>query len=450
MGGIEMITHSHSTKAGTGGEFSGTLQDLVIVGGGIGGTSAAEALAACIEKEQREITAGRLPPEHARFSGISEVSLLLGGSSLAFAPPAGEFAEYLTLAGTDTIRRDHKLFEQQNRAERLFKDHGFNVRQNTIAQKVSMTDHEFFSIQAVQNGRAYFIEAKKMIFALGHSLRETPTELRTHIIRGTGDLCQRLCAFHQAAAPRHHALDKFLSQFKPMEDGIIRIGLVGFGASCVEAIKIFHSLLAPPSHTRPYFHTVCSGTPVQFTIIDSGLARFYGSKSIHLLEYLQICHQKVEGSDEPGSLLTKRDEELHKQAVRMRIADLLASNQLQVVGSRLDWENVRLHDGLLQVPLAGASRESFSCVIDCAPFITGIGPKHRDIISELPVLTFTPYSDQAWHVQLSNESYRSLVGLVGAAFHPPRDWDAGAIFKQALQTICDLFPLKPERSTSLS
>lgn len=290
------------------------------------------------------------------------------------------------------------------------------------------------------------MQARKIILALGHSLRETPDELQTHIIRGTGELCRRLSELHAPASAKEQTLDAFLSRFRPMEDGVIHIAIVGFGASCVEAIKIFHSLLAPPDPTHPFFHTVRSLAPVQFTLIDSGISRFFGSKPIDLMEYIRNCHEKVEGSDDPGSLLKKRDEELQKQAVQTRFSTLMRSGQLKVIGSRLNWNEVRLHDGLVQVPMSDGGSKSFSCVVDCAPFINGIGPKHRDLLAGLPALKITPHRDGAWHVDLRDESFRSQVGLVGAAFRPPSDWDATAIFRHAVQTVLDLFPSKSEPS----
>lgn len=415
-------------------------EDLVIVGGGVGGTSAAEALMACLKREREDLLSGEVRSHDARFQGLSKVSFLTGGRSLAFNPTSGDFAKYLTVIGSETLCRDAVLSKQRKLVEENFAENHFSVRSGVFAEKIRLNRHGLFSITAKESGTRSTVTSRRLILALGHTLRPTPAELRGHIIRGAGELCRQLDEVKQCNMTREAAFDTFFSRFKAVTDETLSIGLVGFGASCLEVIKVFCALLEPPSVEYPYFRLPVSNRPVVFTLIDSGLARFFGSGSVDLMEYLRVGLEKIMGSREQGSVLTRQEEESFRVAAKSRIANLLRAGQLRVVPSKCDWSSIRLNDGIIECRLNESEIQNFSCIIDCAPFLPGVGEQHRETIKDLQGLTWSQMDGGGWKVQLRGEELRSTIGLVGAAFSPRSEWDGRAIFKQSLDTVLGMFP----------
>jgi hypothetical protein len=225
-----------------------------------------------------------------------------------------------------------------------------------------------------------------------------------------------------------------------MPDGRIHVGLVGFGASFTEAIKIFHSLLVPPTEEHPYFHTARSRTPVHFTLLEPYLNRFFGTNPIDLMEFFASVLEPDPRYEHLKSADAKSQEMEQKNAFRSRVRQLCRHGQLDCVPARLIWESVALIDGVVEGNATDRGRHMYSCVVDCAPFIEGIGEQHKRVLEEIPDLSFAQIGGKEWRAELRTESSKSQIGLVGAAFCPRDTWDAAMIYDHSMKTVQQLFP----------
>lgn len=406
-------------------------QDLVIIGGGPSGVTAAMRLLSGLEEDKHG----------QRFSGLSSASLLAGGDSLAFPSVNGDWARFFTLFGSETIRRGETLARARQFTKRHFSERGFSFRENTFARKVLQTPDREFTISASVGGETLQLTAQKVIVAFGHTLKERPNELHEYVFRGTLDLCTRL-QNHQEAGDPSHCVDHLLSRFTRTANGVVRVGMIGLGSTFLEAIKIFHALLIPPQSDRDVFRTAVSHTPVEFVLFDSRLG---GSSSpVHnMMEFIQAFHNHIKEEDQPGNLLTREGVQTYKRAEMGRFQELVNTSQITVIPERFDWSSIKIVDRMLHCHSQSNRVDQLSCIVDCSPFQTGISRQQRAILQEIPGLTFHATSDETFETELSDKSMADRIALVGAAFAPKDKWGLGTMNQNGIEAIESLFPRCP-------
>lgn len=412
--------------------------DVVIIGGGPSGVSAAMQLAENVDIERQASVHGlaHIP----RFARISRVSLLSGGNSLAFSPVAGEFGAYFTLAGSDSVRRDDSLQRGRDYVENRFKSLGFDFRNNCVAKKVTLTPDNSFRIRIRGSSGESVLEAKKLMLALGHTLKERPQELREHIFSGTSDLCRRLTGELKSTSNHQECLDRLLSSYKRMGDGCIRIALIGLGSTFTEAMKIFHALLDPPNSCRDVYRTRGSRTPIKFVLYAPQLAGETPPIE-QMLRQLRIFHSYITGSNKPDSFMNIiHDVESYKAAELRRLEEFVRTKQLQITTERFDWDSIRRSDGGIAVQSASGTWEEFSCILDCSPFRVGIDDKQRTLIEEISPLRFTPTDQGTWMTDLKDEAFSNRLALIGSAFIAKDRWGLGTINQDVTAAFEKLFP----------
>lgn len=413
-------------------------QDLVIVGGGASGISAAMRLA---EKVEAGLGHGPLPSgQKPRFGDLSRVSLLHGGESLAFSPVAGEFGNYLTLSGSDCIRRDETLRKCRDHVETKFRKLGFDFRKNSFAQKITWRPDSQFQIRVSDPGQGGLIETSKLILALGHTLKERPQELREFIIPGTNGLCQRLSQELPASANQRECMDRVLSSYKRVGDNTIRIAVVGLGSTFLEAVKIFYALLEHPEHPRGLYRTCKTHRTIELVLFDHRLTDD-SSPTEQMLAKVKNFHAHLKGYTKPDSFMTViEDVEPYKAAELHRITEFVRTNQLRIQAERFNWDSLRAADGGIQVRRATGEVQEFSCVLDCAPFHEGIDAKQKKIIEGIDALQFTPTSQGTWMTSLKDQTFSNRLALIGAAFVDKYKWGLATMNEQACRSLDALFP----------
>lgn len=375
-----------------------------------------------------------------RFAGLSRVSFLVGGASLAFSPVPGEFGAYLTLAGSDSARRDAALQRCRDYVEAGFKSLGFDFRNNCVAQKITLTPDNRFRIRVSGTHQESVLESKKLILALGHTLKERPQELRDYIFSGTNDLCRRLSREIKGSSSHQECLERVLSGYTRRADGSIRIALVGLGSTFTEAMKIFHTLLDPPNGVREVYRTRGSRTPIEFVLYAPQLAGDTPPVE-QLLRKVRIFHSYITGSNKPDSLMTIVDNvESYKAAELRRLEEFVRTGQLQITTERFDWDSIRLSDGGITVQSASGTFEEFSCILDCSPFRVGIDEKQKCLIEEITPLRFTPTDQETWMTDLKDETFSNRLALIGSAFVAKDRWGLGTISEHATTALQKFFP----------
>ena len=412
--------------------------DLVIVGGGPSGLSAAMRLVENIASERN--AHGQRPNHIPRFGGLSRVSFLIGGKSLAFSPVEGEFGAYLTLSGSDSARRDESLQRCRDYAEGRFKSLGFDFRKNCAAQKVTVTPDNRFRIRVHGPNEDSFIETKKLILALGHTLKQRPQELREHILSGTNDLCCRLTRELKSSSNHQECLDRLMSGYTRMADGTIRIALVGLGSTFLEVIRIFHALLDPPNGPRDLYLTRRSRTPIEFVLYAPQLTGDTPPTE-QMLNKVGIFHSYITGASKPDTFLNViHDVESYKAAELHRLEEFVRTKQLQVTTQRFNWDSIRRSDGGIFVQSANGAFEEFSCILDCSPFAVGIDEKQKEVIDHISALRFTPTDHGTWMTDLKDETFSNRLAIIGSAFIEKDRWGLGTMNEHATTALKALFP----------
>ena len=412
-------------------------KDLVIVGGGPSGVTAAMRLIHDMEQDAAEsLQKGTTP---TRFKGLSSVTMLAGGPSLAFSPVTGDFGAFLTLYGSDKTRRDETLASSTRFVERKFAHYRFDFKKKAFAKTIEVGPDQRYLIATETTEGPRMLSAKKLVLAVGHSLKERPLEVQEHVFKGTNDLCSHLQAQSPLAKSREECLDRLLSKCQRTPDGSVRIGLVGMGLTFLEVIKIFHALLDPPHGPHRAYRTRGSGIPVQFVLYDprfnAGIDPIDG-----MVIHLDNFHAHISNDPEPGSLLTAEGVAAYKRAEKGRIHDLVRTKQVSVVPERFDWSSIHLNQGAVVSSRKDGRQERFSLVIDCSPFNVGISKEQRALMVGIPALNFTPTPDGTFQAELQRDTPATSIALVGAAFAPRDKWGLGTLNEQGMQAVDSLFP----------
>lgn len=376
-------------------------------------------------------------------SGISSVSLLLGGGSLAYSPVQGPFAEYLTESGFERSPREGVLSRFRDSLESEFHSRGFEFDRSARASKVKLSADGRFRVETSRaEGRSYF-EAEKVVLALGHTLRDIPAELRRNVIQGAGELCVKLTEELPHSSSREECLARLLSRYPRTAEGIVRIGLAGVGASMIEVVKIIESLLDKPSDPSDKYRTRGHGTPVELVIFDAEVGR-EGSLFDGLCSRLRRFLSSSEVTTFQSPLSVAQEIEKFKRNAETRLVRFNSSRQLQVVPSRVDWTRLMLQEGFI-VPSTDISELSapLSVLIDCAPFEQGIDGEQRAVIEELPILNFQQLKPSLWSASRVEQQCKGRLALAGAAFRPKTEWAALRMYTQACQIIDEFYGQPP-------
>lgn len=385
-------------------------------------------------------TSADSPPRTAQApSGISSVSLLLGGSSLAYSPVQGPFSEYLTVSGLDRFPRGGELSYFRDSLEPEFQSRGFEFDRTARATKVKLSASGGFRIETCRDEGTSSFEAEKVVLALGHTLRDISVELRRNVIQGAGELCAKLSEELPNSSTKEECLGRLLSRYPRTAEGVVRIGLAGVGASMIEVVKILESLLDKPSSPSDRYRTRGPGTPVELVVFDAEVGR-EGSLFDGLCWHLRRFLSYVAAEATEGAPSRAQEVEEFKRNAEARLIRFDSSHQLQVVPSRVDWDRVMLHDGFILPALnSSVSSTPLSVLIDCAPFEQGIGREQRNVIEDLPVLNLEQLKPSLWKASRVDNLCKGRLALAGAAFRPKTEWGAQLMHTQAQQIIDEFY-----------
>lgn len=418
-------------------------QDLVIVGGGPAGITAAMRLVHEMEQSRTTNNGSKLDEE--RFKDLSGVTLLAGGNSLAFSPGVGEFGKFLTLYGSELRRRDETLQGSRNFVQSKFASHNFNFKRNEFARSIEVSRDKRFIIATDSGKSQHEISARKLILAIGHSLKERPAELDTYLFRGTNDLCTKLQSLLPGADSQEDCLDQLLARFRRTSEGAVRIGLVGLGATFLEAIKIFHALLDPPQHDGDVYRTRGSRTPVEFLLYDDRLKNDTCATKA-LVSAVRNFHSHISDSPTPDTLLTADGVKRYKAAEIGRIEAFVQTGQLDTVPERFNWETTKIVDDMVIASSPNGRCDTLSCIVDCSPFNAGINHAQRKLLAKIPSLTFHENQDGTFTAEQRDTGGHASLALVGAAFAPKERWGLGTMNEHGINAIETLFPRLPLRT----
>jgi len=259
------------------------------------------------------------------------------------------------------------------------------------------------------------------------------------VIRGTGELCARLAQLHDDSAPLAASLDRFLDDTAPSPNGVFRLGLVGLGASFLEAVKIIHGLLERDIAGAAGDLRTRRGRRLELVLFDGHLGGDL-SPTEALCAAIRNYQRFLHGMPGSGPHFSETAVEACKLGERNRIEDLIGTGQLSVVPRRLEWSAVRCNEGRLVVHEGGGGTEIFSVLVDCSPFIEGLSPAQVALLSECSAIQVQPDDSGVWRATHADPSFRRSIALVGAAFAPKERWAVGAINAQIEAAIDDLFP----------
>lgn len=407
------------------------------------GLAVAKATIEYLRTHEGSMSSDTTPHAAVTSAGISSVSLLLGGSSLAYSPIQGPFSEYLTVSGFDRFPRSGELSYMRDSLEPEFHRRGFNFDRTARASKVTLSPSGMFRIETSHHDGNSCFEAEKVVLALGHTLRALPGELRGNVIQGAGELCVKLTEELPLCGNREECLGRLLSRYPLTTDGVVRIGLAGVGASMIEVVKILESLLDKPSSLTDKYRSRGSGTPpVELVIFDADIGRegtLFDGVCWHLRRFLSyVTAEAVE-----GDRVRAQEVEEYKRNAEARLIRFGLRGQVQVVPSRVDWDRVRLQDGfLLATTESSPCPAPLSVLIDCAPFEQGIGREQRAVIEELPLLNFHQLKPSLWKATRKEELCKGRLALAGAAFRPKTEWGVQLLHAQAKEIIGEFYRSK--------
>jgi hypothetical protein len=383
----------------------------------------------------RSQSSEKVGPQGALSFKVAHVRLLSGGKSLAYSPFKGEFAEFLTVSGTDRYRRDHALAHYRAHIETQFRLRRFDFSRMIKATRITETSTGTFRIETSGVDGSGAFEAKKAVLALGHSLKEVAPHLQKYVIQGGGHLCEQLRNELAAGVPKSECLGRLLSRFKRTENGAVRIGLIGVGATTIEVVKVFETLLEPPSEANSRYRTKGSGIPVEFVVFAPQVPPDCATAPA-LFELMS----RGFGPDEVDGRPQSEEFVVYKRESVDRFRRLFSAGQLDVERRRFNWDDIIIHDeGVIEGTEAGAPR-MFSCLIDCAPFIEGFGRAQRSVIQDLAGLHLWSIGNGGWRAQRDEVRHKGRLALVGAAFSPKVRWLVNHFQVQARQTMDEFYP----------
>ncbi len=404
------------------------IADLAIVGGGMSGLAVAGELLSRIElKGERESPFLAEIPSHVR--------LLCGGKSWAYSPVEGQFGDYLTVSGTDKYRRDDALQYHRDKTERGFRKLGYSFEKGVHARGIRDTDDNTFEVTAQSTSGTETFRVKKIVLALGHTLKEVPVALQPYVILGGGDLCQRLSNELTAGVSREECIERLLSHYKRMPDGVVRIALVGLGATTIEVMRVFESLLSPPTQESDKYLTKSSRTPVEFVVYAPNIS---GSKS-HVAALFEEMNRSFGPDGTP-------EKPLHPEFISYKLESVARfrriheAGQLTVLPRRFEWNDLCVHEDVVIEGVRQSISQPFSCIVDCSPYVEGFGTEQRHLLMGLEDLHMWKVSEGAWRAVRDDEVHKGRLALVGSAFTAKSKWLVPTFQQQAREIIDEFFP----------
>jgi hypothetical protein len=366
------------------------------------------------------------------------MSLLASGESQAYAPIRGPFSEFLTLSGSDKHPRVNGLDLLTGIVSDMFRERSFHFERDTRATRVTTSQSGAFRVEARRGGESLEFESDKLVLALGHTMKEVSCELRHHVILGAGELCRRLANELPLAGSKEGALDRLLAQYKRFNGETVRIGLVGLGASMIEVVKIFETLLGKPDEVDHRYRTQGSGIPVELVIYDHH-SRIDGS----LFDgFRRNLRQLLSVSPEVDMLPESRE---FNEVAEARFVNFAKSAQIRVVPDWINWSRVVLSDGFVIPKTEPASNsEVLSVIIDCAPFMEGIDQQQKEVIEDLDMVKFDQIEPSRWRAPQVDPAWKRRLAFVGACALPRGQWSIPSIEAQVKQIVEDFYSAQPQ------
>lgn len=404
-------------------------QDLAIIGGGVAGLSVAkEGLDLVCANSQAATPSFGVGP-------INRMSLLVGGDSLAYSPVQGSFSDLLTLFGTEKFPRAQALDTYRGVIEERFRDLSFHFDRGMRATKVTRNTSGTFRVETSCNGESSFFDSHKLVLALGHSMREVPQELRNYIVRGAGDLCTRLAKELPHSSCQEECLERLLQSRQRYHGETFRIGLVGMGASMIEVVKVLERFLFKSPAPDGRYHTWGSQTPVELVVYDPRI----GNRGTVLDGFCKLAEDSILSLN-----VAARSQDVYDfwNDTARRLMRFVSSQQMIAVPHRVDWERVDIVDGFV-VPstLAPSDPQPLSILIDCAPFIEGVGKDQYAVLEGLDVVNCQPLSPSVWRVVRDEDACRGRLAFAGAVVIPRSQWSAPSIEAQAKEIMTEFYGL---------
>jgi hypothetical protein len=428
-------------------------QDIAIIGGGLSSLTFASQLL---------YSSGQLADdEFHRLSklsslpkrGLGPVCVLSAGNSIAYEPANGEFSKFLTLSGSDRLGRRDELISLRNMIKASLQTRGGSYCEGATVRKIIKSEEGGYQIRVAGEYGERCVKARKLAIALGHTLREIPESIRTHVIMGAGELCATLDTYHANQVPYEDCLTHLLRNYKTTSEGSLRIGMVGVGMSFVEVVKIFEALLDKPSHETGKYTIRGSSIPVEFVVYAPRL-------TYDKVSWQDLCQSVEKGLSELPPVYSgpdrqrAEDESLeYKKAGVSRVGHFGKSGQLRVIPRRFDWALADKRDGMIRTNAELDGPGELSCIIDCAPFINGLSEKQADILRELADIQISKRGELEWWAELAQGARRNIA-LLGAAFTPSSRWNESQWAEQATEALIEFYSPDPrecdfdERSTA--
>jgi hypothetical protein len=417
------------------------LQDLTVIGGGVAGLMVGKTAAEHMEVLRQRTTEAPDSNQIEMTTPLQRMKLLVGGDSLAYSPARGPFAQLLTLHGTDGNPRVVALDTLRNLVADLFHDMSFEFEADTRARKVTCADGTF-RVDACHRGKRSYFESKKLVLALGHTLREPPRELRDHVIRGGGELCMQLGQALNEGTPPEQCLEQVLGRYKKVGGETLRIGLVGLGPSSFEVVKILETLLRKPDEYSQRYRMPISGTAVELVLYDPHI----GSSGEVYQGLLKLLRDRLAIPKEVDIGIKTRES---YRRVAERLISFRKAEQLTLVPHPLNWEGLELREGFV-VPeeRCPSCPQQLSVLIDCSPFEEGIGPAQRALIKDLDMVHLQPVKSNLWKIKEIRPDWQDRLAFAGAAILPRWKWNVDQIKAQAKEIFERFYGVAPYASNS--
>jgi hypothetical protein len=357
------------------------------------------------------------------------MNLLVGGDSLAYSPLRGEFSELLTLTGSDAHPRVGGLDLLRSIVAASFDALSFDFELDTRATRVALGEDRDFRVEVCRAGKPSCFTSERLVLALGHTLREVTSELRPYVIRGGGELCTELARALPLVSGREACLDSILERYRKVNGEVIRIGLVGLGASTFEVLKVFETLLREPDEYSPKYRLPMSGTPVEFVLYDSHLA----GATHPYQRLLKLLLERLAIPREADVVQAVRDS---NKKVAERFIKFCESKQIHLEPSRFDWDEAGVSEGFVVATRnSSVSSNQLSLVIDCAPFEEGIGVEQRALFKELKMVDLQEVKPRLWKVKDIDPSWRGRLAFAGASVLPRWRWNVDQMKEDAKEII---------------
>jgi hypothetical protein len=411
-------------------------QDLTIVGGGLAGLLVGKTVAEHVEVLRQRKTSDSEPDPVEMNIPVERMKLLVGGDSLAYSPVRGQLSQLLTLHGSDGNPRAAALDKLRGIVADLFHDLSFEFEPDSRARKVTLGEGRF-RVDACERGTRSYFESERVVLALGHTLREPPRELRDYVIRGGGELCGHLAEALTECNSMEQSLERVLERYQTVKEDTIRIGLVGLGPSAFEVLKVLETFLRKPDEYSAKYRTPVSGKPVELVLYDPHLV---GSATVYQ-GLLRLLFERLAIPPEVNVGIKTRES---YRRVAERLIAFHESDQLILVPHNLDWAGLKLREGLVVADEKCSScPQELSLIIDCAPFVEGIGPQQRAIIKDLDIVNLQEFKPNLWKVKDIKPEWQSRLAFAGAAVLPRWRWNADQITAQAQEIFERFYGVSP-------